>query len=117
MSTNTTISSYFEALKADREWRQHLADDMVFTNYASPSRRLEGRAAYIDATRNFFAMITGVEVLELLVEDNRACARTRYSLQVPAGPSFTSDVAEFFTVRDGKIDSLSIYFDSAPYPG
>jgi len=26
-----------------------------------------------------------------------------------------SDVAEIFTVNQGKIDSIGIYFDSAPY--
>ena len=30
--------------------------------------------------------------------------------------AFTSDVAEIFSVRNGKIDSFAIYFDSAPRP-
>jgi hypothetical protein len=29
---------------------------------------------------------------------------------------FVSDVAEVFRVRDGRIESLEIYFDSAPFP-
>lgn len=29
----------------------------------------------------------------------------------------TSEVAEVFTVADGRIDSLAIYFDSARFPG
>jgi ketosteroid isomerase-like protein len=49
------------------------------------------------------------------VEGPKACALTRYQLQGPADV-FQSDVAEIFTVRDGKIDSLGIYFDSAPFP-
>jgi hypothetical protein len=40
---------------------------------------------------------------------------THYDLRGPAGP-FTSDVAEVFTIRDGKIHSFDIYFDSAPFP-
>ena len=52
----------------------------------------------------------------MIVEGTRACALTRYRLQRPGGPAFDSDVAEVFGVRDGKISSLDIYFDSAPFP-
>ena len=38
-----------------------------------------------------------------------------YEVRGKDGGTFTSDVAEIFTVRDGKIDSLAIYFDTAPY--
>jgi hypothetical protein len=41
---------------------------------------------------------------------------TRYELRRPDGVVFGSDVAEIFAVREGRIDSLGIYFDSAPFP-
>lgn len=89
---------------------------MVFVGRTSPERRIEGRDAYIHATKRFFSMIVGVEVRDLLVDDDRACALTRYRLRPPSGAEFQSDVAEVFRVTDGKIDSLAIYFDTAPYP-
>jgi len=55
-------------------------------------------------------------VKDLLIDGHKACALTRYQLQPPAGPAFSSDVAEVFEVRDGKINSLDIYFDSSPFP-
>jgi ketosteroid isomerase-like protein len=61
-------------------------------------------------------MIVEVEVRDLFVEDDKACALTRYRLRPPSGAEFQSDVAEVFTVTDGRIASLAIYFDSAPYP-
>jgi ketosteroid isomerase-like protein len=54
-------------------------------------------------------------VRELMVDADRACALTRYEVRSEDGGTFTSDVAEIFAVRDGKIDSLAIYFDTAPY--
>jgi hypothetical protein len=45
----------------------------------------------------------------------RAVALTRYEIQQPGKPEFTSDVAEVFSVKDDTIDSLAIYFDTAPY--
>ena len=50
------------------------------------------------------------------VEGVKACALTHYQLQAPGGSKFQSDVAELFTVRDGKIDAFAIYFDTAPFP-
>jgi len=61
-------------------------------------------------------MITAVKVKDLIVDGDRACALTQYDLQPPEGPAFHSHVAEVFKVRDGKIASLDIYFDSAPFP-
>jgi ketosteroid isomerase-like protein len=61
-------------------------------------------------------MITVLEVKDLLIDGDKGCALTRYQLQPPAGPAFGSDVAEVFEVRDGKISSLDIYFDSSPFP-
>ena len=61
-------------------------------------------------------MIKAFEVKAILVDGERACALTRYELQVPGGPAFERQVAELFEVRDGKIKSLDIYFDSAPFP-
>ena len=61
-------------------------------------------------------MITALEVRDLMVEGDKACALTRYDLQPPRGPAFKSDVAEVFAVRDGKITSFDIYFDSSPFP-
>jgi len=90
---------------------------MAFTSYVSPVKQVNGRDAYLQATKRFFSMIVSVDVRELIVEGDRACARTHYALQPPnAGPEFASDVAEFFSVAGGKIASLAIYFDSAPFP-
>ena len=61
-------------------------------------------------------MIAAFEVRDLLVGGEKVCALTRYELQPPQGSAFQSDVAEVFGVRDGKIVSFDIYFDSAPFP-
>ena len=83
---------------------------------SAPIKQATGKGAYLEATKRFFSMITAVEVKDLIVDGDRACALTRYQLQPPGGPAFDSHVAEVFKVRDGKIASLEIYFDSAPFP-
>jgi len=116
MTTRDTIQGYFTHLAHQGGWEGFLADDMVFTSCTSPTKRITGKGAYLESTRRFYSMITGVEVKGLMVDGSRACALTRYQLQPPQGPAFGSDVAEVFEVRDGRIRAFDIYFDSAPFP-
>ncbi len=115
-NTKDVVQGYFKALKQQDGWESFLADDLAFTSFASPNKRLSGKAAYLESTKRFFSMVSSVEVRSLIVDGATACALTRYELQPPRGAGFQSDVAEIFTVRDGKIDSFGIYFDTSPYP-
>jgi ketosteroid isomerase-like protein len=117
MNTRQTVERYFDQLKRHSGWEALLADDMTFTSFTIPNKRVDGKVSYLEATKRFYSTIARVEVRELLVDGDRACAFTHYDLQPPnGGPAFQSDVAEVFSVKDGKIGSLGIYFDSAPFP-
>src|SRR5436190_24190796 len=116
MPTKDIIQGYFNSLKQKRGWEAFLADGMAFTSFVTPIKQVAGKSAYLESTSRFFSMITAVEVKDLIVDGDRACALTQYQLQPPSGPAIESHVAEVFKVRDGKISSLEIYFDSAPYP-
>ena len=116
MTTRETLQGYFSSLELKKDWPSYLADDMTFTSYTSPIKRISGRAAYVESTKRFYSMITAMKVKELIIDGERACAFTHYDLQPPSGPAFGSDVAEVFRVLAGKITSFDIYFDTAPFP-
>lgn len=110
MTTRDTSEGYFAALSEGGEWQAFLADGVVFTRHTSPTRQISGRDAYLEATKRFYSMIQSFELQRLLVEGDRGCAFTCYTLKPPAGEPFESDVAEPFAVKDDEI-----YFDPAPY--
>jgi ketosteroid isomerase-like protein len=116
MSTRDIVEQYFKELKQRGSWETFLADDLAFTSFTSPVKEVKGKTAYLESTRRFFSMVQSVEVRELIVEGAKACALTRYQLQAPTGARFQSEVAELFTIRNGKIAAFAIYFDSAPFP-
>ena len=116
MTTQETIQGYFKSLENKKGWETFLSDDMLFTSFTSPNKQVSGRDAYLEATKRFYSMITSFEVRDLIIAGEKACALTRYQLQPPAGNVFTSDVAEIFSVKNGKIVSFGIYFDSSPFP-
>jgi ketosteroid isomerase-like protein len=117
MATKDVVQRYFDCLKAKRGWEAFLADDMEFTSFTSPIKRVTGRGAYLEATKRFYSMIKTLEIQgPIIVDGERACVLTRYELQPPAGLVFESHVAEVFEARNDKIQSFNIYFDSAPFP-
>ncbi len=116
MTTKDTIEGYFNSLKQKKGWESFLSDDMIFTSFTSPIKQVTGKAAYLEATKRFYSTVISVEVKDLIIEGEKACALTHYELQPPTGNTFSSDVAEIFTIRNGKIASFAIYFDSAPFP-
>ncbi|HKE85410.1 MAG TPA: nuclear transport factor 2 family protein [Vicinamibacterales bacterium] len=116
MTTREIVEGYFDALQKKKSWDASLSDDVVFTSFTTPMRRISGRAAVVESTKGFYSMIRAVDVKDLIVEATRAVALTRYELQPPSGPPFACDVAEVFGIRDGAIVSFDIYFDSAPFP-
>lgn len=117
MGTRETIQDYFDKLKQKKGWDALLGDGMIFTSFASPTKELRGKEAYLQSTKRFFSMVISMEVRELIVEGAKTCALTRYQLRLPGSTTgFHSDVAEIFTVANGKIDSFGIYCDTSPYP-
>lgn len=109
--TKHTITTYFERLFA-AGWEALIADDVVFT---SPSGSTRGKTAYVDGTNGFKQVAKSVAVLQLIVENENACAVTRYALQSPKGHAWLCETVEILAVRDGKIQSSRICFDTAGF--
>jgi ketosteroid isomerase-like protein len=105
------VTEYFKRLYASG-WEALIGDDMVFTSPAGVAR---GKAAYVDGTNRFKQVAKSVEVIQLIVEGDNACAVTRYRLQSPKGNVSSCDTMEVFSVRDGKIQSSRICFDTAAF--
>jgi ketosteroid isomerase-like protein len=114
MNTKETVRRYLDSLTNGFE--SLVDEDAKFFSFTAPVKSLSGKTPFVAAVRNFYSKVASVEVRDLMVDADRACALTRYEVRGKDGGTFTSDVAEIFTVKDGKIDSLSIYFDTAPYP-
>jgi len=114
MTTKETVQKYLDSIHNGFE--SLLTDDAKFTSFTSPVRSVGGKPAFVAATRNFYSKVASFEVRDLMVDADRAVALTRYEVKGKDGKTFSSDVAEVFTVKNGKVDSLAIYFDMTPYP-
>jgi len=77
---------------------------------------IEGRDAVLAMTQTMadsFA-IEDFEILDLLIDGNKAAIRWRATIhQVAAGRSFTTEVANFLEIAEGRVVSFIEFLDTA----
>ena len=110
-ATRRLLASYYEALGKQGDWSGKLSDGFQLSGTVTN----ETRARDANVSNGFIKMAQGLHVRQLIAEGAKGFALARYDLTSPRGVRFTSDVAEFWTVKDGRLDSVSIYFDTAAF--
>ncbi|MDG6925941.1 MAG: hypothetical protein JRN09_05260 [Nitrososphaerota archaeon] len=105
------LQKYYEAVAKGGGWGQLLSEDFLLSG--TIARGSVGRDAYV--SNNFFKMVRGLEVKELIAEGKSGFAIVSYEVVSPKGKRFTSEVAEFWKAKDGKLASVAIYFDTAAF--
>jgi len=115
MSTKSLVQSYYNSFaQKDEKWHQLYSDDAVFTD-ASQILNAKGKEAVIQSFTPFLKGVEGVNVKQMIVEDENACVIVGYNYVNPKGLKMSQDVAELWEVRDNKLVRLTIYFDLTAY--
>jgi len=112
MQTKEIIESYYDGIAQKKGWESVISEEIIFSG-AGP--KTVGKTAYIEGTTRFLKAVKTSKIITLILEGNKACAVIRYELVSPKGKEMSSEVAEILSVRDGKIDSSSIFFDTAGF--
>lgn len=108
--TPTEIAvAYLEAFGRDDLTRaaEYIADDITFE---SPRVTLTGAEPYLAAVGEFAKAVVGVEIIAAFGDEERALVL--YDMKT--GPFGTIRAADYFLVRDGRITSDILVFDTKP---
>lgn len=109
--TRTLLKNYYNGLSKNEHWQSLLSDDVLLTG--TVVKESKGKDLFVH--NNFFRMIKGLEVRQMIVENEHAFALVSYDLVSPKGTNFSSDVAEIWRIKDNKLVSLTICFDTAAF--
>lgn len=109
MNTKQLVQLYFQKVHDKSDWSSLIADDMRFVNLSTETH---GKEAYIIAATRFFQMAENVEVKNLVVEGDTACAWVHYFLRHKNGKTYDCLVSELLEVKNDKITSSCLQFDS-----
>ena len=84
-------------------------------NFTGAGQSLMGKQAYIDATEKFLQLVKDVKIKTLIIEGEKAGVVIDYELQSPKGNTLSCEVAEILLIKDDKIYSSDIFFDTATF--
>ncbi len=109
--TMDILNRYYKGLLHKEDWHSMLSEDILLTG--TVANESKGKEAFVN--NNFFKMVKGLKIKQMIVENGSACAVVSYDLISPKGKDFSSEVAEIWSIKNGKLASLAIYFDTAAF--
>jgi|SRR6185437_7518380 len=112
MTTKEVIQKYFADLNERKDWESLIADNMKFS---SPSGKTEGKDTYVKATQRLISVVQSVKIKRLIIEGYNASVIANYNLTSSKGLTSVMTVAEIFEVKNNKIQSSAIFFDTTAF--
>jgi hypothetical protein len=101
---------FFEAWTAkDFERARTLLKDDV--HFEGPIDTFDDADSYLNALRSFTQIMTGLDKLKVFVDGDDWCV----VYDVKTAPVPAARTCEWYHVRDGKIDWVTVVFDARPF--
>jgi len=113
--TKQLLDTYYKGFAEKADWESVIADDFRYTGGDIKQETLIGKQAYIEVIKRFSKVFTAMRVKEMIIEDDHACVIGNYDFRFPNGQEINGNVAELWTAKNGKLQSLTIYFDTLTF--
>jgi len=110
------LEIYYKGFAEKGNWESVIAGDFQYIGGdMTKTEPLIGKEAYIEVIKRFSQVFTAMRVRQMIVEGDNACVISNYDLRFPNGQEVNGNVAELWTAKDGKLQSLRIYFDTLTF--
>lgn len=115
-TTLKLLETYYKGFAEKANWESVIAEDFEYVGGdMNNTKPVTGKQAYIEIIKRFSQRFEKMSVKQMIVEDNRASVIGNYDFIFPNGFKINGNVAEFWTVRNGKLQSLTLYFDTLTF--
>jgi len=110
------LDIYYKGFAEKANWDSVIADDFQYIGGdLTKTEPLIGRQAYIEVIKRFSQVFSAMRVKEMIIQDDNACVIGNYDFKFPNGQEINGNVAEIWTAKNGKLQSLTIYFDTLTF--
>lgn len=110
------LEIYYKGFSEKSNWENVIAEDFqYFGGDMTKTEPLIGKQAYIEVIKRFSQIFTAMRVKEMIIQGDKACVIGNYDFRFPSGQQINGNVSEIWTAKDGKLQSLAIYFDSLTF--
>ena len=113
--TKQLLEVYYKGFAEKANWESVIADDFRYTGGDIKQEVLIGKQTYVDVIKRFSQVFTSMRVKQMIVEGDNACVIGNYDFKFPNGQEMNGNVAELWTTKNGKLQSLTIYFDTLTF--
>jgi ketosteroid isomerase-like protein len=115
-TTRQLLEIYYKGFADKANWESVIADDFEYVGGdMNNTQPVIGKQAYIEIIKRFSQRFEAMRVKQMIVEGDKASVIGNYDFQFPNGYKINGNVAEFWTVRNGKLQSLTLYFDTLTF--
>ena len=115
-TTRQVLETYYKGFAAKANWETVIADDFEYVggdmNNIKP---IVGKQAYIEIIKRYSQRFEAMRVKQMIVDGDKASVIGNYDFQFPNGFKINGNVSENWTVKNGKLQSLTLYFDTLTF--
>lgn len=116
LKTRDLLQAYYQGFARKQGWETVISDDFKFFGGDMTNQEpTVGKQAYMEVIKRFSRVFQSMHVKNMIVENDKACVIGSYDYQFPNGKALSGDVAEIWTAKEGKLNSLTIFFDTLTF--
>lgn len=114
--TKQLLENYYKGFAEKANWEDTIADDFEYVGGdMTNTQPVVGKQAYIEIIKRFSQRFQAMRVKQMIIEGDRASVIGNYDFQFPNGQRINGNVSENWTVKNGKLQSLTLYFDTLTF--
>jgi ketosteroid isomerase-like protein len=115
-TTRQLLEIYYNGFAEKANWESVIADDFEYVggdmNNIKP---IVGKQAYIEIIKRFSQRFEKMSVKQMVIDGDIASVIGNYDFVFPNGLKINGNVSENWTVENGKLKSLTLYFDTLTF--
>jgi len=116
LTTKEFLETYYKGFAKKQDWESVISDDFQFYGGDMTNKTpITGKQAYVNVINRFSQVFYSMRVKKMIIENDNACVIGNYDYLFPNGKKINGDVAEIWTVKNGKLNSLTIFFDTLTF--
>ena len=113
MTTKKIVKNFYDAKSRKSGWQSMVSDGVTFKGIGMPS--IDGKKGLIEITEDLLTRLKSSTMKKILVEGDTALVLNNYHLESLKGDKLILETAEIVGVKNGKVASFDVYFDTVAF--
>lgn len=114
--TRELLEIYYKGFAEKANWENVIADDFEYIGGdMNNTQPVLEKQAYIEIIKRFSQRFEAMRVKQMIVEGDKASVIGNYDFVFPNGFKINGNVSENWKVKNDKLQSLTLYFDTLTF--